>query len=113
MEETVNIDGRFLILMIVIILVLLAFINLTASIWLENQDHRKARAWDNEKCNQNFIDWLAVRVAANPFFKKVMVSFLIPVVAVWMLIRYPHKVIKRMINEFVDQVNNAMDSLRR
>lgn len=111
--ETINIDGRFLILLIVIILVLIAFINLTASIWLENQDHRKARAWDDEKCNQNFLDWLAIKVAANPLLKKVTVAVLIPVVALWMWIRYPHKIIKRLVNEFADQVNNAIDSLRR
>lgn len=113
MEETVNIDGRFLILMIVIILVLFAFINLTASVWLENQDHRKARAWDDEKCNQNFMDWLARKVAANPLFKTAMIAVLIPIVAIYMWIRYPHKIIKRMYNDFADQVNNAIDSLRR
>ena len=110
--ETINIDGRFLILVFVLLLAFIALINLTASVWLENQDHRKARAWDDDKCNQNFMDWLALKVASNLFFKKVMVTCLIPFVVLFVFIRYPHLMLKRAYYHFEKQVNSALDYLR-
>lgn len=110
--ETINIDGRFLILMFVLLLAFIALINLTASVWLENQDHRKARAWDDEKCNQNFMDWLARKVAANLFFKRVMIICLVPFVVFWILFRYPNLFFKKAYDHFEKQVNSALDYLR-
>ena len=101
-----------MILLIAIILAFIAFINFTASVWLENQDHRKARAWDDKKCNQNFMDWLALKVTANPFFKKVMISFLIPLVVLWILFRHPNLLIRRAYENFEKQINSALDYLR-
>jgi len=111
--ETINIDGRFLILFVAVILALVALMNFAASVWLENQDHRRARGWDNDKCNKNFLDWLALKVAANPFFKRVMIGFLIPVVVLYVFIRYPHLMFKRAYENFEKQVNSALDFLRR
>jgi hypothetical protein len=108
-----NIDGRFIILIIALALLMLAIVKQTLNVWLENQDHRKARAWDNDKCNQNFMDWLALKVASNLFFKKVMVAGLIPFVVLFLFIRYPHLVLKRAYYHFEKQVNIALDSLRR
>lgn len=111
--ETINIDGRFLILAVALLLAFVAVINLTANIWLENQDHRRARGWDNEKCQQNFLDWLALKIVSNIFFNKVMVAILIPFVVLWMLIRHPNLFIKRAYDHFEKQVNSALDFLRR
>ncbi len=110
--ETINIDGRFLILAIIFLMVFIAFINLTASIWIENQDHRKARAWDDEKCNQNFMDWLAIKVASNPFFKRIMILCLVPFVVCWILLRYPNLFFKKAYDHFEKQVNSALNYLR-
>lgn len=111
--ETINIDGRFLIMITAIALLLFAIITQTLNIWLENKDHRRARGWDNEKCKQNFLDWLALKVAANPFFKKVIISFLIPFIVVWLLFRYPNLFFKKAYYHFEKQINSALDYLRR
>lgn len=109
--DSTTIDGRFLVLLIAVILLMFAIIIQTLNIWLENQDHRRARAWDKGRCNKNFIDWFANKAAANQFFLNTIILFSIPMVAIWMWIRYPNLCWKKVKDHFYKQINSALEYL--
>ncbi len=111
--DKITIDGRALVLFMVLVISFLIFLVQTLNVWLENQDHRKARAWDNDKCRANFIDWFAGRVEANPFFVKALIIGSLPVVIIWALAKHPVLFIRKAQKHFNQQVNSITDYLRK
>lgn len=111
--DKITIDGRFLILIVVLIVSFFLFIVQTMNIWLENQNHRKARAWDNSKCRTSFIDFLAEKISSHQFFIRSLIIVSIPFVLLWLLVRYPHLFIRKAVNNFHKQINSALDYLRK
>jgi hypothetical protein len=92
-------------------LICFALLKTTLNIWLENIDHRKARAWGNEKCKRNFIDWLAHNVAEDTLFRKVVIFSLVPFVAIYMLKKYPQQCFLNIKQQFVKYIIAAKENI--
>ena len=111
--DSITIDGRFLILFVAIIILFIAFIIETLNIWLENQDHRKARAWDDQRARPSFIDWLIKLASANKTFQRTLIICSVPFIVFLMVVRHPVLIIKKAAIYFEKEFNSLFEFIKR
>jgi len=108
----ITVDGRLFFLLVFVIFIIGAFAVTTLNIWLENIDHRQKRGiTDPLKCNRNFIDYLALKIIGHSSIQKFIVLLSLPLVALYMWIRYPAECIKRTVEHFTRQIKSAKNYL--
>jgi len=103
----IKIDGRILVLLISLVFIGSTLIIKTLNIWLKNFEYRKRLGIEEEKKPENFLSWFAFKIIDMPAFRAILISFSIPLVALFLWIKYPGACLIVIKEHFAKQYKSA------